>query len=241
MKRAIVIGATSGIGEGLAKKLAADGYKVGITGRRSQLLEDLKKRYPEQFITKTFDVIDTEKSIKSIEELIGELGGLDLLILNSGVGYDNLDFDYQFEKNLIDINVIGFTNIANWTYRFFKEQGKGHLVAITSIAGLRGRDRATAYHASKAYQSNYIEGLQHHVVKSKSSVRISNIRPGYIRTALIENNDFFWTMPLEKAVNQIYKAIKSQKKEVYITKRWKVMALLMTITPKSIYHRLKIT
>ncbi len=241
MKRAIVIGATSGIGRALANRLVLDGYKTGITGRRVSLLQEIKNEHPEQIIYKSFDVIDTDNAIHTLKDLIDELGGLDLLILSSGIGYDNLDFDFDFEKDIIDVNVLGFTNIINWSYKYFTKQNRGHLVAITSIAGLRGRDRATAYHASKAYQSNYIEGLQHHVVKSKSPVRISNIRPGYVHTALIEGNDFFWTMPVEKVANQIYKAIKKQKKEVFVTKRWNILACLMQITPKSIYQRLKIT
>ncbi len=241
MKKAIVVGATSGIGAALARRLAADGYRVGITGRRTEMLEKLKSEAPESYITKSFDVTETEKAISSMEELIGELGGLDLIVLSSGIGFLNEDLDFDFEQQVIRVNVTGFTNLVNFTYRFFEKQNSGHLVAITSIAGLRGSARAAVYHASKAYQSNYVEALQQRITKRKQQVRITNVRPGFVDTALIDGLDMFWKQPLDKAANQIYKAIKARRREVFVTRRWNLLALGMKLTPAFIYDRLKIS
>ena len=86
MKKAIIIGATSGIGKGLAKLLADNDYKVGITGRRTNLLTELKNENPGPYVIKSFDIADTKNTSKQLEELVNELGGLNLLIISSGTG-----------------------------------------------------------------------------------------------------------------------------------------------------------
>ncbi len=241
MKKAIVVGATSGLGEGIARKLANEGYRVGITGRRKELLEKLKAENPSHFFIRTFNVIDTKDTIASMQALIDELGGLDLMVLSSGIGFLNEELDFDFEERLIQVNVTGFTNLINWTYQFFESQNSGHLVAISSIAGLRGSARAAAYHASKAYQSNYIEGLQQRVEKRKQNITITNIRPGFVKTALLDGGDFFWAMPVDRAVYQICNAIRKKKKEVFVTRRWKFAAFAMKITPSFIYNKMNFT
>jgi short-subunit dehydrogenase len=116
MKKAIVIGASSGIGKGLAMLLTENDYKVGITGRKTELLDELKKRKPNSYLIKTFDVTDTKTTIEKLEELISELGGLDLLILSSGTGDLNEPLDFEIERKVIDLNVTGFTNIFDWIF-----------------------------------------------------------------------------------------------------------------------------
>lgn len=109
MKKVIIIGATSGIGKGLAQKLAEENYVVGITGRRTELLNELKSEKPNLFYPKTFDITDTNKIVENLEELTKELGGLDLLIISSGTGDLNEKLDYEIEKRTIETNVTGFT------------------------------------------------------------------------------------------------------------------------------------
>ena len=160
MKKAIIIGASSGIGKSLAKLLADNDYKVGITGRRTKLLNELKETNSNSFFIKTFDVTDTKASIEKLEELIAELGGIDLIILSSGTGDLNESLDFETEKKIIDINVIGFTNIIDWAFNHFEKQEFGHIVAISSVAGIRGSREAPSYNATKSYQINYLEGLK---------------------------------------------------------------------------------
>ncbi len=238
MKRAIVIGATSGIGRSLALMLANDGYLIGITGRRSELLGQLKAKHPESFIVSKFDLSDAEETGKQLDSLKTQLGGLDLLILSSGNGFINETLNYTLDKQTIDLNVAGFTAVANWAFNVFKQQGQGHFAAITSIAGLRGSKQAPAYGASKAYQINYLQALAQKAVSLKLPIYVTDIRPGFVDTAMAKGDGLFWVAPVDKAARQIVSAIKNKRSVVYITKRWRLIAIFMKLLPNIIYNKL---
>jgi len=197
MEKAIVIGATSGIGKGLAKLLADNNYRVGITGRRTELLYELKNEKPDSYFNKPFAINDTELALEKLEELTTELGGLDLLIICSGTGEINEKLEFEIEKRTIETNVIGFTCIADWTFNYFEKQKQGHLVAISSIGGLRGSGEAPSYNATKAYQINYLEGLRQKANKHKEQIIITDIRPGFVDTRMAQGDGLFWVMPVD--------------------------------------------
>jgi short-subunit dehydrogenase len=238
MKKAIIIGATSGIGRGLAKLLVANDYKVGITGRRTELLEKLKAENPGSFFIQTLDVTETKKAVEELEELTVKLGGLDLLILSSGTGEINNGLDFEIEKRTIDTNIVGFTCIADWSFKYFENQKSGHLVAISSVGGLRGSRQAPAYNATKAYQINYLEGLRQKANKLKKQIFITDIRPGLVDTEMAKGTGLFWVMPVEKTVRQIFVAIQKKRKIAYVTKRWGVIATILKLIPGPIYDRM---
>jgi len=238
MKKAIIIGATSGIGNGLAKLLADNNYKVGITGRRTELLNKLKNENPNSYFIKSFDVTDTKIAVEMLEELTTELGGLDLLIISSGTGDLNEKLDYEIEKRTIETNVTGFTCVANWAFNYFENQKTGHLVAISSVGGLRGSRIAPAYNATKAYQINYLEGLRQKATNLKEPIFVTDIRPGLVNTEMAKGEGLFWVMPVEKTVRQIYKAIISKKKVAYVTKRWQLIATILKRIPRLIYDKM---
>ena len=238
MKKAIVIGATSGIGKGISRLLAENNFKVGITGRRKELLNELKNEKFDSYLIKSFDITDTLNVVEKLEELTFELGGLDLLILSSGTGDENESLDFKIEQRAIETNVTGFTIIADWTFNYFQKQKYGHFVAISSIAGLRGSRQAPAYNATKAYQINYLEGLRQRANKLKTSIFVTDIRPGLVDTEMAKGEGLFWVMPVDKTVTQIYKAIKSKKKVAYITKRWSIIALILKNIPKILYDKM---
>ena len=134
MKRTIVIGATSGIGKSITEILIQNDYAVGVTGRRLEMLKSLKENDPEQICYNQMNVQELS-SIESIcKELVYQLGGLDLLIIASGIGDENKMLDFSIENNVIKTNIQGFTCVANWGMNYFKKQGHGHLVNISSIA-----------------------------------------------------------------------------------------------------------
>jgi len=238
MKKAIIIGATSGIGKGLTKLLVNNGFKVGITGRRTELLENLRLENPDSYLIKTFDVKDTKVAVEKLEELTSELGGLDLLILSSGTGDINNKLDFEIEKRTIDTNVVGFTCIADWTFKYFEKQKFGHFVAISSIGGLRGSRQAPSYNATKAYQINYLEGLRQKATKLKEQIFITDIRPGLVDTEMAKGEGLFWVMPVEKTVRQIFAAIKKKRKIAYVTKRWGLIAKILKRIPRPVYDRM---
>ncbi|WKX76695.1 SDR family NAD(P)-dependent oxidoreductase [Zobellia laminariae] len=175
MKKAIIIGATSGIGNELARILVKNEYKVGITGRRKTKLEKLKESDPINFNISSFDCT-TENNSEKLTKLVNEMGGLDLLILSSGTGDLNEQLKFDIEDATNKLNVIAFTEIVDWTFNYFEKQGKGHLVGISSIAGIRGSRIAPAYNASKAYQINYLEGLRQKAKKTKQPIYVTDIR-----------------------------------------------------------------
>ena len=236
-KKAIVVGASSGMGKELTKILIKEGYNVGITGRREQLLKDLQNENPDRIFVRSFDIRDLSKTTKSIGELIRELGGLDLLVLSSGVGFLNDELDTVPEFQTIDTNVTAFTDIMTFAYRYFMKHPPGHLVGITSIAALRGNRTAPAYNASKAYQSNYLEGLYTKSKKQKAGIHVTNIQPGFVETDMAKGNKLFWAAPPEKAARQIYRAILRKKRKVIITRRWGIFALMLRMAPGWIYER----
>ena len=238
MKNAIIIGATSGIGKELARLLVDDGFKVGITGRRTELLESLKSENPASYFIKAFDVKDTKTAEEKLEELTTELGGLDLVILSSGTGDINDKLDFEIEFRTIETNAIGWTFIADWTFKYFEKQKYGHLTAISSIGGLRGSRQSTSYNATKAYQINYLEGLRQKATKLKEQIFVSDIRPGLVNTEMAKGEGLFWVMPVEKTARQIYKAIKKKKKIAYVTKRWKLIASIVKRIPVQLYDRM---
>lgn len=237
VKKIIIIGATSGIGNELAKIYAKTNCLVGITGRRIKKLEELKSTNPSKFHIKTFDCTNDDNSEK-LKELADELGGLDLLILSSGTGELNPNLDYNLEQATIDLNVSAFTEIIDWTYNYFDSQGEGQIAAISSVGGLRGSGIAPSYNASKAYQINYLEGLRQKTKQSKKSIYITDIRPGLVDTDMAKGDGLFWVAPKGKAAKQIYTIIQKKKEIGYVTKRWKLIALLLKITPNWIYKRM---
>jgi short-subunit dehydrogenase len=238
MKNAIIIGATSGIGKGLAKLLVANNYKVGITGRRTELLEKLKSENPNSYFIKTFDITDTKITVEKLEELTDDVGSLDLLIISSGTGDLNESLDFEIENRTIDTNVIGFTCVSNWAFNYFEKQKFGHLVAITSVGGLRGSRQAPSYNATKAYQINYLEALRQKATKLRMPIFVTDIRPGFVDTAMAKGEGQFWVSTINKATRQIYNAIKRKKKIVYVTKRWRLIAAIVKRIPRQIYDRM---
>lgn len=119
-------------------------------------------------------------------------------------------------------------------FKHFKKQGFGHLVAISSIASLRGNRHAPAYFASKAFQVNYLESLYLKTKEVKSGkIFITDIRPGFVDTKMALSNEIFWLVPLPKTADQIYTAIRQKKRKVYISHRWALIAFVLKIVPSS--------
>ena len=202
------------------------------------LEEELKSEKPNSYVIKTIDVKDIKETTEKLEEMITEIGGLDLLVISSGTGDLNDNLEFEIEKQTIDTNVIGFTFITNWAFSLFEKQKFGHLAAISSVGGLRGSRHAPAYNATKAYQINYLEALRQKVTNIKEPIFVTDIRPGFVDTYMAKGEGLFWVASVDKATQQIFRAIKRKKKIVFVTKRWRLIAAILKRIPRPIYDRL---
>jgi short-subunit dehydrogenase len=239
IQKAIIIGASSGIGRELAKILSRNGYELGLAARRLPELASLQKELETKAVVKSIDVTQTDEAIRRLEELIGELGDVDLIVISSGYGIYNRKLHWEREKSTIEVNVLGFTAIAGAAYKYFHERGRGHLVGISSIAGIRGSSDMPSYNASKAYITNYLEGLRLKAMKTKKSIVVSDIQPGFVDTPMTKaNTGMFWVASVEDATDQIYRAILRKKKIAYVTNRWRLVAWALRLMPDWLYARI---
>ena len=158
-KRAIIMGATSGIGRCVALGLLRQGWTIGVAGRRTETLESLKAVDPEHVFTRTIDVTRPDAP-RLLTTLIEEMGGMDLYFHSSGCGHQNLELEPTIEDRTLMTNAYGFTQMVGQAFRYFRDAHRpGRIAVITSIAGTKGMGAAPAYSATKRFQWNYIEAL----------------------------------------------------------------------------------
>lgn len=238
MKSAVIVGASSGIGKELAKVLASHGYILGLVARREELLFNLQRELPGKSYVKALDVRNVDHTRRGFQELIAEMGDVDLVVISAGIGYINPELNLDEELSTIATNVVGFTVAANLAFRYFLSRGAGHLVGISSIAGIRGSAEAPAYNASKAFLTNYLQGLTQKAVKSGLPITVTDIQPGFVDTEMAKGDGLFWVAPVRKAAEQIYHAIEKKKSHAYITRRWRLIGWLLRSLPDFIYNRL---
>ena len=236
-KKVVITGATSGIGYELGRQLVQKGCVIGVTGRRTQLLEELAELNPGQIITRQMDVSRTEEAQQQLHSLIEDMGGMDIIVLNAGVSLRSEDFDWETERQMIDTNVTGFCALLNSAFHYFAGRGHGHIVGISSIASLLPNPGAMGYNASKAYVSNYLQGVRMRVKRQRLAIDVTDILPGYIHTPMTAHRtDMFWVSSVEKATAQIVTAIEKRKFKAYITRRWFWVALLVRNIPQRLWY-----
>ena len=181
MKRAIVIGASSGIGFEMSRLLIGKGWTVAVAARRSERLEPLRLLAPERVIPIALDV-NQDAAPEQLHELITRLGGIELYIHTAGIGRQNRLLDADIENRTAETNVGGFTRMVGEAFRYMAEHGGGHIAVISSIAGTKGLGPAPAYSATKAFQATYIQSLEQLANSRKLPINFTDIRPGFADT-----------------------------------------------------------
>ncbi|SFC19827.1 Short-chain dehydrogenase [Parapedobacter composti] len=238
-QRIIIIGATSGIGRALAEIYVRNGWTVGVTGRRKELLDTLVAAHPGRVVAAAFDVTEEADCTDRLEALIAALGGVDVIVISAGGGAMNPPLDYELERATVELNVRAFTRLAVWAYHELSRRGGGQLAAITSVAGTRGSRQAPAYSATKAFQIAYLEGLQQKARNAGGQVRVTDIRPGFVKTKLVAGMpNRFWEADVERAARQIHQGLAGRKRVIYVTKRWRLVAWIYRIAPRWLLERL---
>ena len=234
----VIIGASSGIGKALFEKYSNENNRIGIIGRRAHLLDELYQKNPFKTIPAQADITNIEEIKQVINTLKEALGRIDLAIVCAGIGDINATLDYAVEHTIINTNVVGWTFVIDTLYHIFEQQSHGHLVAISSIGGLRGEPMAPAYSATKAYQINYLEALNKKAFKNGRHIIVTDIRPGLVDTTMAKGEGLFWVMPVEKVANQIIATINKRKSIAYVTKRWHFIAIINKYLPYHIYKKI---
>ncbi|MFP8954158.1 SDR family NAD(P)-dependent oxidoreductase [Natrialbaceae archaeon A-arb3/5] len=234
---AIVVGASSGIGEALARELASAGYEVGLAARRRDRLTQIGEELPTRAYVAKMDVSDTEDARQGFDELASAMGSVDLVVISAAVGHLNRELEWESERETIDVNVRGFTAIATAAMDHFDSRGGGHLVGISSVGAVFGNPGAPAYNASKAFVSTYLEGLRNRQAEREADVAVTTVEPGFVDTEMAMGEDLFWVASPEIAAKQIARAIRKRRDHVYVTRRWRLVAWFLKAMPESIVRR----
>jgi short-subunit dehydrogenase len=238
MPTAIVIGASSGIGREIAIQLCARGFRVGIAARNLVALAELSRGLgAERCFFQAFDVAQTNIAMDGFRRLHEELSTVDYVYLVAGTGFPNPELDWPAEEMTIAVNCLGFAAIALESMRIFRAQGRGHLVAVTSVAAVRPSGSATAYGASKAFGSAYVEALRYWAAKRRLPIYLTEVRPGFVDTAMMKASKPFWVISAEKAATGIIAAAEQRKRIAYVPLRWRCIALLMRFVPDFVYAK----
>lgn len=239
MKRAIIVGATSGIGREVAHLYLERGWKVGVAGRRMVELETFRSLAPERVEIQVLDVTRAEAS-DDLRALIARMGGMDLFLLSSGIGSQNIDLNPEIEIRTVETNSVGFVRMVTTAYRYFCEQGYGHLAVISSIAGTKGLGVAPAYSATKRFQNTYVDALAQLSRMENRKVRFTDIRPGFVATALLKNEKYPMLMTTDRVARHIVRALDRSKRVATIDFRYAMLVFFWRMVPRWLWERIPV-
>jgi len=237
MKKAIIVGASSGLGWELAVQLADKGYQVGVMGRREGLLNELVEKLPGTHFVQATDVSQAEQSQIELETLIARMGDVELIVLSSGVGLFEQKLEWAAEREMIDVNVRGFAALSIVAMEYFSQRGAGHLAGISSVAAHIFGAKTLTYHATKAFVSNYLAGMRQRAIRSGLPITITTIEPGFVKTPMVHGNPM-WMAPVEKGVAQMVTGLLKKKNHIFITKRWRYVAFVADLMPQWLLRKL---
>lgn len=242
MKRIVIIGASSGIGLESALIFAHKGWKVGVAARHAGNLRALKNQYPRNIEYSTIDITADDAPVKLLE-LVDSLGGMDVLFHTAGIGWSNPQLDLDKDLATVKTNAEGFVRIIDTAYRYFADKKiRGQIAAITSVAGTKGIGVSAAYSATKRFQNTYLESLEQLAAIDGVDIRFTDIRPGFVRTALLApERKYPMLMQVDYAAKRIVRAIIDRKHIAYIDGRWGVLVFLWRLIPHFLWRRLKIS
>ncbi|MBQ3896369.1 MAG: SDR family NAD(P)-dependent oxidoreductase [Paludibacteraceae bacterium] len=240
MKSIIIIGASSGIGHSTARIFAQKGWKVIATARRTDKLEELRNEAPDLITTASIDVTEDGADTR-LTDIINENGGVDVIMNVAGIGKQNKGMDTSIETATSETNSTGFMRMVSAAFRYFADKGGGHIAVVSSIAGTKGLGSAPAYSATKRMQNTYIDALDQLARMRKLNIKFTDIRPGFVRTALLDDNhDYPLQMDVDKVAAEAVRAIEKQKRVCVIDWRYRIVTALWSLAPRWLWVRLPV-
>ena len=243
-KRGLIVGASSGLGAALARKLSRQGYTLALLSRRGDLLADLCAELNADGVTRTLayqhDVSDYAEVPPLLKKIIADLGGLDLFIFNAGVNYPPgaERMNAADDIKMIEINLLGAIAWLAPVGDLFKESKSGTIVGISSVAGDRGRIANPGYNTSKAGLTTYLEALRNRL--TRHGVHVLTVKPGFIATEMMRASagPKPFTISPERAADDICKAIMRRKQVIYTHPIWRWIMLAIQHVPSVVFRRL---
>lgn len=237
--RAIVVGASSGIGAALVRRLSAEGWKVAALARRADELEALRAECGA--LVRVHDAKDFDAVPELFESLVRELGGLELVIYAAGlmtrVGRD--EYDTRKDIEMVAVNLGGCIAWCNAAANFMRSQRAGTIVGISSVAGERGRKGSPVYGTTKAALNTYLEALRNRL--AEANVHVCTIKPGFVDTAMTQGMPgLFWLVSADQAASAILRAARSRANERFVPRRWWFVGTAIRSIPSFLFRHLNV-
>jgi decaprenylphospho-beta-D-erythro-pentofuranosid-2-ulose 2-reductase len=242
---AIVVGASSGIGEAMARRLAEGGAKVALVARRKEELDRIAHALDstgERVRSYAHDVTEYDETPALFERIVADLGGLDCIVYASGAMPAVVESEYSFAKDrqMIEVNLLGAMAWLNLASARFEAARAGTIVGISSIAGERGRRGSPGYTTSKVALTAFLEALRNRL--SRYDVNVVTIKPGFVDTAQTRGlKGMFWVISADQAARSALAiARRGNGASGFVPWRWALVALIVRSIPSFIFRRLNI-
>jgi decaprenylphospho-beta-D-erythro-pentofuranosid-2-ulose 2-reductase len=240
-QRAIVVGASSGIGAEVARQLAREGCRVALVARRAAELGRLAEEIGGSPTACVYahDVTTFDGVPALFERICRDLGGLDLVVYAAGVMPRVGETEYAFAKDraIVEVNVLGAIAWLNEAARRFERAGAGTIVGLSSVAGDRGRRGNPVYCASKAALTAYLEALRNRL--ARRGVLVVTVKPGPVATPMTAGMDRLpLLVPVEKAARQILDAARRGASTAYVPRVWAPIMFVLRHLPSAVMRRL---
>jgi len=243
-RRAIIIGSAKGLGATLARRLAREGYLLGLIDRNAELLQNICSEIntangKTQALAYIHDVTSYNEIPALLQKMMLDLGGLDLFIYNAGILLPTTPTTYEFEKDLrmMEVNALGALAWFNAVAPIFQALHSGQIVGLSSVAADRGRVGNPGYNASKAALATYLEALRNRL--TRHGVHVLTVKPGFMDTDMLKSSPrTFWVVSPEQAADDILKALKTRKQTIYTLGRWGLVMWIIKHIPSVIFRRL---
>ena len=242
-QRILVTGASSGLGEAMAHRWAARGHDLGLLARRAEVLDAVAAALTGdgRFVTHPLDVTDPDAVGPAFDRVCDELGGLDRVVVNAGVGRGAPVGEGRPDANRDTLlaNAVGAFDQAEAAMAVFREQGHGHLVLVGSVAGVTGLPGSTAaYSASKAAVRSLGRSLRAEMAAAGSAIRVTTVLPGYIRTPMNAGHARPFSVSLARGVDLLVATIDREPAEAFVPRLpWAVVGRLLPVLPDKLLGR----
>lgn len=245
---ALLLGASSGIGAALARRLAREGYTVALVGRREEPLHALcaeinAEAAPGQVRARPYvhDVTQYGEVPAVFQTVLRDLGHLDVVVYSAGVllPVELSEFNFEKDRAAVETNLLGAMAWLNQAAMFFERMGRGHIVGLSSIAGERGRVGNPAYNASKAGLNSYLESLRNRL--TRKGVHVLTVKPGFVDTPMLRSSKAkaFWVISPDQVADETFRALRRKRQAFFVPARWQLVALALHHIPSVLFRRLK--